>query len=125
MRLCPRSARELVGQFAPYRLLRRLRLDLFIHNTSSHYMRAPALRGIFMCMFPWPTAEFRRPRWCRLPLVRRLIDHGLGYTLDRYRHAHQTYDLITANSEFTSAWIKRLWERDARDRKSTRLNSSH
>ena len=99
--------------FVPYRRLRDLELDLFIHNTSSHYMKAPAPRGIFMCMFPWPMAEFPRPRWCRLPLLRQFIDYGLAHTLDRYRHAHETYDLITANSEFTATWIKRLWNRDA------------
>jgi len=113
MRLCPRQLRGIVGQFAPYWRLRRLNLDLFICNMSLHYMKAPAPRGILMCMFPWPMAEFPRPRWCRLPLVRQLIDHGLGYTLNRYRHAHETYDVITANSEFTAAWIKRLWKRDA------------
>jgi glycosyltransferase involved in cell wall biosynthesis len=104
---------NIVGQFPAYWRLRSLKLDLFILNQSFHYMRNPALRGIFMCMFPWPPPQFPHPRWCRLPLVKPLIDRALAHTLNRVPYAPDTYDVITANSEFTASWIKRLWNRDA------------
>lgn len=110
----PKDIRTIAVQLTPYRRLRALDLDLFVLNTGTNAMRPPAPRSILMCMFPRPLPEFPRPRWCRLPLVRQLIDRGLGYTLDRYRHAPATYDLITANSAFTASWIRRRWNREAR-----------
>jgi len=112
--LFPRHIRDLIIQIPTYRRLFALKLDLFIHNTSFHYMRAPAPRSIFMCMFPWPTAPFPRTRWCHLPVLRKIVDYALSNTLNRYRHTAKTYDVITANSEFTAAWVKRLWNRDAK-----------
>jgi glycosyltransferase involved in cell wall biosynthesis len=109
----PRRVWRIVEQFPAYRRLCRLKLDLFILNQSFHYLKNPAPRGIFMCMFPWPMPEFPHARWCRLPLVKPLIDRALAHTLDRFPYAPDTYDVITANSQFTADWIKRLWNKDA------------
>jgi glycosyltransferase involved in cell wall biosynthesis len=102
-----------VNQFPAYRRLCKLKLDLFILNQSFHYMKNPAPRGIFMCMFPWPLPQFPHARWCRLPLVKPLINRALANTLNRFPDAPETYDVITANSHFTASWIKRLWNKDA------------
>lgn len=113
-RLLPKHYWDIVEQFAAYGQLRRLRLDLFILNTSFHYLKCPAPRGLFMCMFPWPTPTFPRASWCRLPVIRQGIEYALANTLNRDPGAVDSYDVITANSEFTASWIKRRWNRDAR-----------
>ena len=109
----PREVWSIVAQFLAYRRLANLKLDLFILNQSFHYMKPPAPRAIFMCMFPWPMPELPYARWCRLPLVKPLIDRVLANTLTRFPYAPDAYDLITANSQFTASWIKRLWNKDA------------
>jgi hypothetical protein len=93
---------SIVNQFPAYRRLCNLKLDLFILNQSFHYMKNPAPRGIFMCMFPWPLPQFPHARWCRLPLVKPLINRALANTLNRFPDAPETYDVITANSHFTA-----------------------
>jgi glycosyltransferase involved in cell wall biosynthesis len=108
-----RRVRKLSEQFAAYQRLRALKLDLFIHNTSFHYMKSPAPRGIFMCMFPWPMPQFPQARWCRLPLVKPFIEYVLSNTLDRFPYVPENYDRITANSQFTAGWTRKLWRKDA------------
>jgi glycosyltransferase involved in cell wall biosynthesis len=101
------------AQVLAYRRMAGLKLDLFILNQSFHYMKPPAPRSIFMCMFPWPLPDPPSAGWYRLPMVKPLIDRALATTLTRFPGAPDAYDLITANSEFTAGWIKKLWNKDA------------
>jgi glycosyltransferase involved in cell wall biosynthesis len=59
----------------------RRQFDLFINNSHGSNFPNPAHRGIYMCMYP--EAE-------RLDL--------------------SSYQIITANSEFTAEWIKKRWD---------------
>lgn len=112
-RTLPTETRKIVEQFPTYRRLRRLDLDLFMLNTSFHQLKAPAPKSIFMCMFAWPTPPVPQNRWYRSRLGRLLIDRALENTIDRYPYVPQSYDVITANSEFSAEWIKRRWNREA------------
>ena len=113
-RLLPKHYWDIIGQFPAYWQLRRLRLDLFILNTSFHYLKCPAPKGLFMCMFPWPTPRFPRTAWCGLPVIRQGVGYVLANTLNRNPRAVESYDVITANSQFSADWIKKRWDRDAR-----------
>jgi glycosyltransferase involved in cell wall biosynthesis len=111
----PARARPILEQCRAYQNLRDLDLDLFILNTGlNSYMKPPAPRAIFMCMFPWPLPTFPVGRRYRLPLVRPCVDHVLANTLNRFPDVPGSYDVITANSQFTASWIKRRWNRNAR-----------
>jgi len=109
----PARTRPVLDQCMAYQNLRDLHLDLFILNTSFSPMKPPAPRAIFMCMFPRPLPTFPVRRRYRLPIVRRFVDHVLANTLNRFPDVPGSYDVITANSEFTASWIKRCWHRDA------------
>lgn len=61
------------------------RFDVFINNSHLSDLRNPARFGVYMCMFP----EGERPNL-------------------------SSYQVVTANSAFTAAWIARKWGVDAR-----------
>ncbi|MEO7358812.1 MAG: glycosyltransferase family 4 protein [Gemmatimonadaceae bacterium] len=114
LKVFPTHIRSILTQIAPYRRMRRMHFDLFILNSSTYYMRAAANKSIMMCMFPWPTPNFPRARWCHWPLIKPLIRTVLGNTLSRDPDAVASYSAITANSEFTSHWIRQRWNRESR-----------
>ena len=58
----------------------RRRPDLFINNSHASNLSNPAPRGIYMCMFP----EIHRP-------------------------VLATYQVVTANSQYTAKWIATRW----------------
>ena len=86
--------------------LRRLGADVFFNCTWGSTLPAVAPRGVYMCMFPHG---------------RRFSDGGvfgsLANPLRRSREmpssAVDTYDVITANSQFTARWIGEYWQREA------------
>jgi len=93
-----------------FRQIRELGLDLFINNQGASVLPCPAPAGIYMCMFPHDRrGELRRDhgRGRLFELYARLGDPVVGMT-DRVL---DSYDVITANSEFTAHWIERLWRR--------------
>ena len=89
-----------------FRSLRDLKLDLFINFQWASNLQCPAPRGIYMCMFPHPLRGSRfRPPGVR-GFIRNLVIGLPAKTLD-------TYDVVTANSEFTASWVRRMWNREA------------
>ena len=58
----------------------RLAPDLFINNSHGSTLECPAPAGVYMCMFP--------------------VDH---------MPAPSSYDVVTANSNYTAGWIGRRW----------------
>jgi glycosyltransferase involved in cell wall biosynthesis len=65
----------------------RCQPDLFINNSHGSKLPCPAHRGIYMCMFP--------------------SRHSLK-AIDL-----SSYQIITANSQYTAKWIKRRWGRSS------------
>lgn len=110
----PPHIREILRQVPAYRKIKRMKLDLFVLNSSFYYLRAPAPKSLFMCMFPWATPAFPRARWCHWPVIKPLMSRVLANTLRRDPEAVHSYDVITANSAFTAHWIRQRWSRDAR-----------
>lgn len=112
--LFPPHISGILLQVPAYRRIRGMKLNLFVLNSSFYYLRAPAPKSLFMCMFPWPAPTFPRARWCHWPFIKPAISHILANTMRRDPEAVASYDVITANSEFTAHWIKQRWNRDAR-----------
>ena len=89
-------------------------LDVFINNSYPSNLVCPARRGIFMCMFPHPPDRAREG-----PGLMRRAYHGLLDGVERSliglpaADALDSYSVITANSQYTSDWIRRRWGRDA------------
>ena len=107
------KAAALRERLTEYRTLRALDLDLFINNAVYSKMVCPAKRGIFMCMFPHNPDSLRSSR----PSLGKALDYTAQLAARRLSgrspEAFQTYDVITANSDYTSRWIQRWWGRSA------------
>lgn len=82
--------------------IRSLSLDLFI--TFSGKFPSPMRPSIYMCMFPHATLEGPQS----VPdLVRKEV-------LKFRCNPAETYDCITANSQYTARWVKHRWNAKAR-----------
>jgi glycosyltransferase involved in cell wall biosynthesis len=92
--------------------IQSLGLDLFINNQGGSNLRCPARVGIYMCMFPHPLRSFRFRFQGGNPAYR-IYDYLLHGALGLSRRVLDTYPVITANSRFTSQWVRKLWGRDA------------
>lgn len=86
--------------------IQSLGLDLLINNTWASNLPCPAPRGIYMCMFPHERREAVPLSGGRRNRLRNQLFGMPQATLD-------SYDVITANSQFTRSWIQRLWGLDA------------
>lgn len=85
--------------------------DLFVNNTIYSLSPAAARRSLYMCMFPLDP----RPAMLRKPSARRLI--WAPYVAVRrslYNRWIGSYDLLLANSRYTSRWIRKFWRLDSR-----------
>jgi glycosyltransferase involved in cell wall biosynthesis len=69
--------------------LRQFNLDIFINNSYASSLRCPAVRGIFMCMFPHVTGS---------PAANNAVD---------------SYSVLVAISQYSADWIGKLWRRRA------------
>jgi glycosyltransferase involved in cell wall biosynthesis len=89
-------------------------LDVFVNNSYPSNLVCPARRGIYMCMFPHPPDLGREG-----PGLLRHAYHTLMDAAERSLmgmpapEALDSYEVITANSEYTREWIRRRWGRDA------------
>jgi glycosyltransferase involved in cell wall biosynthesis len=100
-------------RYAHVRQIRALDLDIFINNSHGSQLRCPARHGIYMCMFP-VVLPLRSGGLRRLPSsARALISHFGNRVLHRDLDAFASYEVVTANSGFTSHWIETLWGRTA------------
>jgi glycosyltransferase involved in cell wall biosynthesis len=66
--------------------LRKYKLDILINNSYASGLRCPAVRGIFMCMFP----------------------HSSGK-----RRSLESYSSIVAISQYSADWAGKMWSRRA------------
>lgn len=101
-----------VAEPAYFRQICDLQLDLFINNQGWSILKCPAPAGIYMCMFPHDRKgelHGNHGRGVLYELYAALGNRVVGMTdpvLD-------SYNVITANSDFTADWIHRLWRRPA------------
>ncbi|MBI4748548.1 MAG: glycosyltransferase [Acidobacteria bacterium] len=93
--------------------IKAMELDLLINNSHQSHLMCPASRGIYMCMFPhqvWGSPlEWKTPFTLLDSLSIRWKSLMSGQTLK----AVNSYDVVTANSQFTGHWIKRRWKRQS------------
>lgn len=68
--------------------LKKYKLDILINNSYASGLRCPAVRGIFMCMFPHPTSPSPS-------------------------NSVNSYSLVVGISQYSADWIARLWGRRA------------
>jgi len=107
--LVPQGIKRLMADWTTFRTLRRKNYDVFINNCVDSRLPNPGRVGIYACMFPdkiggapanTPLKEMYR-RFLRF-LYRVLLRTGK-------KHAAFTYNLITANSRYTQAYIQDYW----------------
>ncbi len=100
-------------KFLTLRRINRLKLDLFINNSHFSDLGCLAPAGIYMCMFPH---EIFMPQPGRAAL-RAAVGSSLAFANRRiFRPGLRpidTYDVVTANSNYTREWIEKRWQRDA------------
>jgi len=93
-----------------YRQIRKLGLDVFINNVFGSNLPCPARRGIYMCMFPHPMKAQTRPHY---GFVHGIYDAIVSRLYPLTPEILDSYDVITANSNFTGEWVEKLWNRRA------------
>jgi glycosyltransferase involved in cell wall biosynthesis len=104
-----RTRREIYS-YGHFRKIQSFKLDLFINNSHCSNLPCPASSGVYMCMFPYQhTSSIKsllgRARRAFLnPIDERILGCRVSDFVD-------SYDSVTANSEFTAAWIERIWGR--------------
>ena len=96
--------------FGHFRKMRSFKLDLFINNSHCSNLPCPAPIGIYMCMFPYqhPNSATTLLGRTRRAFLNRVEERILGCRVSDFL---DSYDSVTANSEFTTEWIKRMWGR--------------
>lgn len=105
----PQKLRGVIVDYQTLRAIRKLKLDLFINNCYQSGLSNAGKKGVYMCMFPQ-----RLPKDSRGPkgkAYRQVLVRILTKTLlhPGKEHFFETYDVITANSEFTQGYIKKYW----------------
>ena len=94
--------------------IRALGLDVFVNNSFPSSLVCPARRGVYMCMFPHPPDRGREGPGLARHAYHALMDAAEKSLLGRPApDALDSYDVITANSRYTSEWIRRRWGRDS------------
>ncbi|HKG12473.1 MAG TPA: glycosyltransferase family 4 protein [Pyrinomonadaceae bacterium] len=94
--------------------IRALGLDVFVNNSFPSNLVCPARRGVYMCMFPHPPDRGREGPGLARHAYHALMDAAEKSLLGRPApDALDSYDVITANSLYTSEWIRRRWGRDS------------
>jgi glycosyltransferase involved in cell wall biosynthesis len=103
---------ETMGRLAEpalYPQLAALGLDAFLNCQWASVLRCPAPRGFYMCMFPHPLKGAHGASAGRSPAGRarlRVSNLLLGIS----REVLDSYTAVTANSAFTSDWIRKMWD---------------
>lgn len=106
-----RSRREVVeNSYGHFRKIQSFKLDLFINNSHCSNLPCPAPAGVYMCMFPYrhPSSVKSLLRRTRRAFLDRVEERILGCRMSEFL---DSYDSVTANSEFTAEWIERIWGR--------------
>ncbi|MEP6757013.1 MAG: glycosyltransferase family 4 protein [Chthonomonadales bacterium] len=91
--------------------IREFKLDVFINYTYGSQLQSPAKYGIYMCMFP-VEMFLDKDRLKKMPAFMKSMLKTFGFKiLNRELQAYESYDVITAVSDFTAHWIEQIWGR--------------
>ena len=95
-----------------YGQLKKSGLDIFINNSYASRLKCPAAQGIFMCMFPHPTADVfgenvaRRLKTAIVYWIEKRLTESSGNPLD-------SYSKVVAISQYSADWVRRMWKRQS------------
>lgn len=103
--------------FFDYKVLSSVKqqdFDVFINNCYQSNLPAPIKNSVYMCMFPQrlDTSQVGisliKRAYLRMAsaLSRAILHPGVANPID-------TYKLITANSQYTQGFIRKLWQKDS------------
>ena len=95
-----------------FQQIHALGFDLLVNNNGFSTLPCPAPHGIYMCMFPHELKGELRPDENRSFLRKLYVNIG-NRVVGMSPATLDSYDVITANSQFTSEWIRRLWRHDS------------
>ncbi|HVF26599.1 MAG TPA: glycosyltransferase [Pyrinomonadaceae bacterium] len=102
----------LAAQLAHFRQIKAAKLDVFINNSYGSSLPCPTTRGVYMCMFPHelpvPVRANGFPRRIYRPCMDWVEKHLLGC---RATDFIDSYSAVTANSNFTARWVRKMWDR--------------
>ncbi len=111
----PGKLRNILSDYHDRREIKKISVDIFVNNLYGSKIQNPAAAGIYMCMFPFdlqqikPALSYGFVKRIYLRLMQKL-DLWLNKTSVDWL---STYQVVTANSEFTRSWIKKLWHKDS------------
>ena len=106
-----RARREVFeNSYGHFRKIQSCKLDLFINNSHCSNLPCPASLGVYMCMFPYRHTSSAKSFMgrTRRAFLNRMEERILGCRISDFL---DSYDSVTANSEFTAKWIERMWGR--------------
>jgi len=102
--------KSLVYDYSSLKMLKRIKADLFINNLYQSNLSSPAKKSIYMCMFPQKIKlEDSKASVARkiYNFITKIIETIL---LGSREKALKSYSVVTANSKYTSSWIKNYWD---------------
>lgn len=107
--LVPQGIKNFFSDLTTYWIMRRKNYDLFVNNCIDSSLPNPSKVGVYACMFPHPIR--RTPSRTLLKEIYHSALRGLYRLLlhPGKKHGIDTYDLITANSQYSQGYIKQLW----------------
>jgi glycosyltransferase involved in cell wall biosynthesis len=108
------ALKELVTDWALFRSLRRMRLDVFVNATYRSMLPSPAPRGYYLCMFPHKRTNPAAGRGPLINAYRRVVGvlYRSAFGIDE-RRAMESYETIVSISEFTKRYVQRYWDIDS------------
>lgn len=94
------------------RALKSMKPDMFINNLYQSNLPSPAPKSIYMCMFPQKLTPGTIYHGMLRRFYNRLTTLMEARLLGTRRQAIDSYTIVTANSKYTSGWIKKYWGRE-------------
>lgn len=112
--MLPGRVRNLISDNRVRRCIKKAGFDVFVNNCHQSNLPNPAKYGVYMCMFPqklhYKRSEVGAVKGLYVFVMSRLSRLLLHPT---HKQPIDTYQLITANSAYTQAYITKLWHRDS------------
>lgn len=113
LRFLPGAITNIFRNLAIFRQIKKLDLDVFVNNCYHSDLPSPAKNGVYMCMFPHklPSQHEMNTIKKQYAKIIKYINKLVFYP--KYSQWLDTYQVITANSQYTQGYIKKYWDRDS------------
>lgn len=110
----PQKLHGVIVDYQTLRAIRKHKYELFINNCYQSGLSNAGKRGVYMCMFPQ-----RLPKDSRGPKGKKYRQVAIRFLTKTLLHPNkdhffETYDVITANSDFTKGHIRKYWGVDSK-----------